>query len=413
MMFKKVFLLFVITVLVSLGGLTLITFMSRQSLVGPSPALRYVVVPRIVTNTVAMKPILTREKDRIIGLDWGYDPKIIARDGWDNEVIWSDGKAIDYFNLEDNDRPSLPKVENIYPIKQVAVSSDGKFLAYTVRKHPVPKHSFYIDESCISKLGDTLLLRERLTGKDTIIYSSTSTLGIGNVRFLPGKHELIFIDEQVYISDTQGTVSILPGIDSDSEKERSIYSGRCDTFAFYAFSPNGRYGLLYNQGNFWASDDVYDFVEHKLLGSFIYPWDFGGEIILGFVDNDQVLVYDHSYSNFVRSEVPRFAIFDVHGKPLMTIATTSEDYSLYDLPNVFATSSLGWHFLLQKNGGGEQSFIFDPTRFSLATSTASPIVAPFDVIKNSDQTSSTIHIQRNIWEKDELFHGPLTDFVVR
>ncbi len=225
----------------------------------------------------------------------------------------------------------------------------------------------------------------------------------------------MFTDQKVYQFDQKiKNIKQLLGFDSETES-RDVYVDTCDTFAFYTFSPDGRYGLAYDRGHFWAVDKVYDFQDEKFLGTFVYPWDDGGKIILGFVANDRLLVYDNSFANFQRSHFPRLSIFDLQGNEIMNIATTSRA-STFSLPNVFATSSLGWHFLLYLDAEGDesiQSMIFNPETFSVTSSSAKPPVSIFDVVWSQGDATSSIDVVRSEWEKNVMFSGAIRNIVSR
>lgn len=358
-------------------------------------------------------PILTREKNRLIHLYSEGVDNIVAQSGFDTEVLWTADNDVWRVMLAEQDYDVQLVTSTPFPTKQVAVSTDGKYVAYSVRRFPFPPRPKYWTNNCEEGLGDSVVVHDRSAKTDTLVYTSSSTVGVSNIQFLPGRHDVVFVDQgEVYqVSLKTGVVKKLLGFTDDKESPLE-YTDTCDKLYFYAFSPSGRYALAYHRGRHWAVDMVYDFVQDKLTGSFVYPWDFGGTTVLGFIADDLILAYDDSYMNFQHSNFPQLSLFNLQGDPILTIATTSPHES-YVLPDVFATSTLGWHIMLYPRENQEQSYIFNPQTFQFTSTTLRQGPSALDVIWKYDYEASNFSIVSNRWSMEPYRRSDVVDVVVR
>lgn len=313
----------------------------------------------------------------------------------------------------------LPQVivQSAFPIKDIAVSTDRRYVAYTVRRFSAPIVLNYIDPECVEQLGDTVFLKDLQTNEERMVYTVAKTApGVGNLHFLPDRNALIFNDDRVFQFEI--LTDHLKELSGFAAEESPIdVSGReCTVVNFFALSPHGRYGIAHIDTLISAMiDAIYDFQEDKMLGRFIYSDDFGAETVIGFVAEDKLLVHDDSYRNFQYSTDPQLAIFDVRGNKVLTIVTTSRTSLI--LPEVFVTSSQGWHIASHQGYDTTVPYIFDPFTFKIVTSSVGvPPLGHSIKWEGEDYTTSSrlISSYGNIVIDDETIDvGPIVHPIAR
>jgi hypothetical protein len=314
---------------------------------------------------------MARDKNRALILNSSQNSTdIVAIHGSEREIMWvKNNHEIWRSDVVENVERNIEFFASTsYPIKKLALSFDGRYVAYVVRQFPLQKSSDdMFGDYCTQKLGDTVFLRDRITGREQVVYiKNTSTPKVGNLHFLPESATLIFTDDNVYSFDPSApVVRELTGFSADVEYPHQ-FTQECDSVTFFARSPHGRYGIFHNETHVYAADYIYDFEKDSVLGNFAYPDDFGGEIILGFVAEDQLLVFDDSYRNFQQSIYPQIALYDVQSNPIIRLATTSR--FMFHIPEVSTTSSLGWFITDPYQNDHKETLIFDPVTFKISTS---------------------------------------------
>jgi hypothetical protein len=373
-----------------------------------------IVISVAPTSSEEFLPILKSQKDRI---DY-FTGNSLANSGDSQEVLFATSNEIQRLDL-----PQKYFGESIYPkrelavstsIKNIAISSDGTYLAYTVRAKPFPPSD---DDYCLEGTGDTVVLFNRATQDSRKIYVTKGRHGVTNLQFLPGRDELFFVDENAYIFNPSKTeLHQLYGFNPDKDNWDE-HTDICSKLSFFAFSPNGRYAVVHYNDHSPAAvaDYIYDIEKDKLLGAFPYPDDFGGRIILGFVSNDRVLVYDDEFRDYQKRPYPQFSIFDLQGNPLLLIATTSQA-NTFSLPTVFATSSLGWHIMTYPLEGGQEvqrPLIFDPHTFRISSSTVSMPLPDYQVIWYQNDTSSRLKMTIRDLDETLVYEGNIADVRAR
>ena len=310
------------------------------------------------------------------------DNTIIGTFGKDRGIIYSKGNELWQYTLTSSTQPKLLATSK-GTIKELVISPDKKWLAYTYQDGQVDFSQLGgVAGECIAEHGTSLMIRSLTTSKEQLVAHAAPSTTIHNLRFQKNG-ELFFVN----------SIGKMYNVTTKNIKELPEFEDMaCGGYSAPEYSPDDRFmlfGLGYYEGMGWK---VYDQKNRTFSRTIDIPSLEGGFEILGFVQNNQLLVYrtlDDDMSTTSTLPLPRFELYDTQLRRVdhIAIPTITADSYIQDF-QVSTTSALHKITIYEGLSAGAPHktsvFSVDTNKYSLtlisSTSTASDL--PLEKIPN-------------------------------